>query len=142
MKLTEHFALEELISSHIAKAHNIDNYPNAEQIANLKALCENVLQPARDAIGSIKVNSGYRSYALNLKIKGAKNSQHKEGKAADIVCSDNAKLFNWMRKNLTFDQLIWEYGDSVQPGWIHVSYNKSGNRNEILIINEKGAKRL
>lgn len=142
MKLTENFTITELISSHIAKAHNIDNYPNAEQIANLKALCENVLQPARDAIGAIKVNSGYRSYALNLKIKGAKNSQHMKGQAADITCYNNAILFDWMRKNLTFDQCIAEYGDSVQPGWIHVSYNKSGNRNEILIINEKGVKRL
>jgi len=142
MKLTEHFALEELISSHIAKAHNIDNYPNAEQIANLKALCENVLQPARDAIGAIKVNSGYRSYALNLKIKGAKNSQHKEGKAADIVCSDNAKLFNWIRNNCSTDQLIWEFGNDKQPGWVHVSYNGDKNRNEVLVINKNGAKRL
>lgn len=129
--MTKNFSFMELISSDVAKACNIENYPSSEHIVNLKRLCENVLQPARDLLGeSIKVNSGYRCAKLNLKIKGAKNSQHMEGKAADITCSDNKKLFELIKDNLRFDQLIDEYNYK----WIHVSWNGEKNRNQILHI--------
>lgn len=131
MKLTPHFTLEELTCTNTGLA----NDPKSFHIENLKLLCENVLEKAREIFGSpITVTSGFRSDAVNAKVKGAKNSQHTSGEAADLQCADNAKLFNIIRSKLMFDQLIWENGTDRQPLWIHVSYKKFGNRHQVLRI--------
>jgi len=129
MKLGKYFTLEELSTT----GTGLDNTPNRAVSVNLKNLVESILDPVREKLGSpIKVNSGYRSPAVNTKIGGAKNSQHLTGEAADISCSDNAKLFNMISDNFLFDQLIWEGGDDIQPDWIHVSYKSEGNRVDVL----------
>lgn len=140
MQLTTNFSLQELTASAKALAKGIDNTPSDEAIEALKALCENVLQPARDEVGSIEVSSGYRCPALNKAVKGAKNSQHVLGEAADISNDDSAALFHFIRENLEFDQLIWEEGNDEQPAWVHVSYSLNGNRNTVLRkrVNSKG----
>ena len=104
------------------------------QTFNLVALCERVLDPARGELGMpITVSSGFRNTIINQLVGGAVNSQHTTGEAADLVCSDNAKLFNYIRNNLIFDQLIWEFGDDIRPTWVHVSYSRQGvNRKEVL----------
>lgn len=131
--MTDNFTLNELTRSMTAKRLGIDNTPNCEQTLNLKALVLKVLQPARDFLNKpITVTSGFRSDYLNRRIGGAKNSQHTTGEAADLMCSDNKKLFLYIKTYLDFDQLIWEYGDDNQPEWIHVSYSKE-NRKEVLI---------
>lgn len=131
--LSKNFGLDEFVKSNKAKQMGIDNTPGPMQIANLSALVQNVLQPLRDAMGfPVIVTSGYRSPALNQAIGGAANSQHMNGEAADIVGQDKAKMFNYIKDNLPFDQLIWEAGNSVQPDWIHVSYRAVGNRKQIL----------
>lgn len=105
------------------------NVPNKEQIDNLTALVENILDPLREMLNApIKVNSGFRSILVNQYIKGAKTSQHMKGEAADLDFHDNKLLFDTIRKNFDFDQLINENNFS----WIHVSYKKSGNRREVL----------
>ncbi|MFS6545884.1 D-Ala-D-Ala carboxypeptidase family metallohydrolase, partial [Staphylococcus aureus] len=81
----------------------------------------------------------FRNTFVNTLVKGAKNSQHLEGKAMDIDGEiyggiTNSEIFNWLKANVVFDQLIWEYGDDVNPSWVHVSWNKNGNRNEVLRI--------
>lgn len=139
--LSENFTLEELTNSIAAKNLGIDNTPPAIAIACLRSLAINVLQPARDFIEApITVSSGYRSPQLNKVLGGAKKSQHITGEAADIVCFDNSLLFNFIRNQLEFDQLIWEFGTDEQPDWIHVSYSMSANRMEVLRAKKVGKK--
>ena len=134
-KLTEHFTLEELYLSQTATRRGLDNTPPPEVVKNLKALCVNVLEPLRQLTGQpIVINSGYRSPALNKLVKGAKNSQHILGEAADIICPalGQKKLFDLLRKSgLPFDQVIDEFGS-----WVHVSYRSTpaaANRRQVLL---------
>ncbi len=138
MQLSEHFAFEEFIFSQTAVRNGIDNTPNQQQIQNLRALCESVLEPIRTLIKQpLHISSGYRSPQLNKAIGGATNSQHMEGKAADIVClaMDTPTLFKQIvRSGIVFDQLIFE------GTWVHVSYNPPGNRAEILKATFQGGR--
>ena len=123
MKLTENFTINELTYSVTAEANNIDNRPSVEVIANLKALCENVLQPVRNHFGCpIIITSGYRCPELNKKIGGKPNSQHLKGQAADFVVPqrDLKEVFNYIKTALSFDQLLLESGGKDK--WIHVSF--------------------
>lgn len=143
MTLTRNFTLEEFARSQTATSRRIDNWPPPQAQAALKLLCEKVLQPLRDAQGSVTITSGYRSPALNSAIKGAPSSQHMKGEAADIKMADMKRAFEFIRKNLRFDQLIWEYGNDQQPDWIHVSYHPFRNRGEVLRVSRgKGFYRI
>lgn len=129
MKLGKYFTLNELTETNTGLINN----PNKDEIDNLKILVEKVLDPARELLGKpITVTSGYRSPLVNRKINGSKTSQHIKGEAADIKCEDNKKLFEIIKDYFEFDQLIWEYGDNNQPAWVHVSFKKDKNRNQIL----------
>ena len=111
----------------------ISNIPNAEQIANLTYLVDNLLDKVREKLAMpITVTSGYRSEEVNRRVGGVATSQHTKGEAVDLVCGDNAKLFNIL-KTMNFDQLIWEKGNSVQPAWVHVSLKRNGiNRKQVI----------
>jgi hypothetical protein len=133
MQLSKHFSLAEFINSESAKRNGIDNKPKEEHIENLKSLCENVLEPIREHFKvPIHISSGYRSDALNRMIGGSKSSQHSLGQAADvdmeITSVSNKQIFDYISKNLDFDQLINEFDYS----WVHVSYKKKGNRKQSL----------
>ena len=108
MNLSRNFTLSELIKSDTAIRLGIDNNPNADQIEKLKGLCENILQPVRDHFGRVKVTSGFRSPNLCVAIGSSVNSQHAKAEAADfeVIGTDNAELFDWIKANLTPDQLI------------------------------------
>jgi hypothetical protein len=131
MKLSKNFSLKELTKSQTAMRNDIDNSPNTEQIVNLTALCNCVLQPIRDEHGRVDINSGLRVLELNRKIGSSDNSQHVLGMAADIECPavDNFELAKWIQNNLDFDQLILEFYTAGEPtsGWVHVSYNRDGS---------------
>ena len=131
MKLSKNFSLKELTKSQTAMRNDIDNSPNTEQIVNLTALCNCVLQPIRDEHGRVDINSGLRVLELNQKIGSSDNSQHVLGMAADIECPavDNFELAKWINNNLDFDQLILEFYTAGEPtsGWVHVSYNRDGS---------------
>ena len=130
MKLTENFYLDEFTVSQVAERHGYKNEPNEKQVANLRLLCVNVLQPLREIIDvPIFINSGFRSFDVNTAVGGRFNSQHLEGKAADIISPSLilVDVFNIVLQNLKFDQLIYEFGK-----WIHVSWNGEKNRNEVL----------
>jgi hypothetical protein len=134
MNLTKNFTLEEMYKSTTAIRLGIDNTPSDIVIKNLLQLCKKVLQPLREHIGeSIKVSSGYRSPDLNKKIGGSKSSQHCLGQAADISCGERtAELYYYIKNNLIFDQIIWEFGNDDNPDWVHVSYSATKNRFECL----------
>lgn len=139
MKLSEHFSLEEMTKSQTGARKGIDNIPGPQEIENLKALCENVLEKIRIHFGRpVIVNSGYRGPKLNKAIGGVKNSQHMTGQAADIEIAgiDNSVLFCWIRDNLVFDQVILEFHKKGVPdsGWVHVSWNTKGNRKQAITI--------
>ena len=127
MQLSRHFTLEEFCASEVAARRNLDNTIPPELIPNAVALCEHVLEPTRFALGPIRINSGYRSKKVNSAVGGAWGSQHTLGQAADIIpLGINVPLFDlfdYIYKNLPFDQLIWEFGS-----WVHVSYNSSPRR--------------
>ena len=138
MKLTGNFTLNELVYSVTAEANRIDNRPNVKVVANLKALCENVLQPLRDYLGCpVIVSSGFRCAELNKKVRGRPNSQHLLGEAADFVVPQrNLKnVFNYIKGHLPYDQLLFEYSSTDR--WIHVSYRADGKNRRQAIDNYK-----
>ena len=139
MNLSENLTLEEVIASGTASRLGIDNSPTEEHLDNLILLAENIFQPIRDYFGeSIYIGSGYRSEELNEEIGGAINSDHCKGKAIDIDQESrtevtNAQIFNFIKDNLEFRQLIYEFGDEYEPQWVHASYDQYDNKGEILI---------
>lgn len=142
MNLSPHFTLEEMTSSQAAVRKNIDNNPSQQDVENLILLCNEVLEPIRSYVGGpIRISSGYRSPELNKLIGGSKTSSHCFGEAADVIVSGrNSEIYNFIKDNLIFDQLIWEFGDSHEPSWVHVSYKKQGNRNQKLLAFKKNGK--
>jgi hypothetical protein len=135
-QITKHFSLEELIASQTAKARGINNLPDTKAVVNLNALCINVLEPLRVAMGHpIKIGSGYRCKELNKAVGGVSNSQHMTGQAADL-CIDGDKekgkrWFAYIRDHLPFDQLIWEHNKKGNY-WVHVSYSTTRNRKQVI----------
>ena len=136
MQLSKNFSLEELTKSQIAIRNGIPNMPSDSEIANLRLLTINVLQPIRDRHGVVNVSSAYRSFTVNSLTGGAVGSDHIEGKAADIECPalSNYELAKWIAKNLKFKQLILEFHDESIPdsGWVHVSYDFNNLKQECL----------
>lgn len=137
MYLSKNFTLEELTASDTAERMGIDNEPDDTVIANLKFLCEKVLQPIRDEFGPVIILSGYRSYPLNLAIGGSKSSQHCSGQAADLrfVNASIVDVAKWIKKTgLIVDQCIVEGYNAKNPakGWLHVSVTNGANRNAFL----------
>ena len=133
MKLSKNLSLAEVIKSTTAKRLGIDNTPDEWVTENLKKVAEHVFQPVRDHFGRpIFVSSGYRSPDLNVAIGGSKRSQHIQGAALDLDADvfggcTNADIFNYIKENLTFDQLIWEFGSDENPDWVHVSFHRWGD---------------
>lgn len=137
MNLSKSFTLNELTKSQEATRLGIDNTPNEEHILNLKLLCENILQPIRDFYGMpLSVSSGYRSAVLCEAIGSSSKSQHTKGQAADfeIFGVANKDLADFIVKNLDYDQCILEFWNENEPnsGWVHCSFNASGNRKQFL----------
>jgi hypothetical protein len=123
MNLTANFQLWEFVKSPTADRLGIDNIPNEEETQNLRQLCELILQPARDALGPLRISSGCRSEELNRKVGGEANSDHRLGFAADAipVSVGTRELAEWVVKNCPFDQVILEFGTLDNPNWIHLS---------------------
>jgi zinc D-Ala-D-Ala carboxypeptidase len=146
MELSKNLELAEVTRSESAKRRGINNIPTPEHIENLKKLAENIFQPIRDHFNvPIRISSGYRSKALNTAIKGSLSSQHCQGEAIDIdmdgTSITNAQIFNFIKDNLDFDQLIWEFGTKSNPDWVHVSYESTGKqRKQILVASKVGGK--
>jgi len=146
MKLSEHLDLSEVTRSDSAKRAGISNMPTPEHIENFKKLAENVFEKVRAHFGKpIRISSGYRSKELNAKIGGSATSQHCTGEAIDIDMDGtditNAQIFNFIKDNVNFDQMIWEFGTDKNPDWVHVSYESTGKqRKQILKAIKSGGK--
>ena len=140
--ISNHITFKEAFKSRTAIQRGIDNTPTESQIRAMKLLALRVFEPLRDNFGDhpIKIVSFYRSFELNREIGGANGSQHmaNAGAAMDIDVDGrenvfyNYQLFNYIKDHLPFDQLIWEYGDKLNPNWVHVSYREGNNRGQVL----------
>ena len=132
----KHFKLREFVKSSTAKRLGISNVPNNEEIDNIEKLVVNILDPLREAYGKpIIITSGFRCEELNRAVKGASNSQHRTGQAADIrtvedTPEENKKLYDLIKElDLPFDQLIDEYNFN----WVHVSYSNRHRRQTLKV---------
>jgi hypothetical protein len=140
MKLSQHLSLSEVIRSESAKRNGISNMPIALHIENFKLLAEKVFEPIRLHFGCpIHISSGYRSAELNRCVGGSSTSQHCTGEAIDIDMDGstsgvtNKMVFDYIKDNLVFDQLIYEFGDSKNPDWVHVSYESTGRQRKQIL---------
>lgn len=143
-KISENISYKEATYSQTASKLKIKNVPTESHIKTMKVTAEKVFQPLREwAEHPIRINSFYRSADLCEAIKSSRNSQHTKGQAIDLTTmgeKTNAELFNYIKDNLDFDQLIWEFGSDDEPKWIHVSYvSKKANRKRVLRAKYKGS---
>jgi len=135
--ISQHISEKEATKSITALRLGIDNTPNSYHRNNMKTLAANVFEPLREWVGGpIKITSMYRSQELNDAIGGSKTSQHCKGQAIDIDDiyghKTNAEMFEYIKDNLEFDTLIWEFGGD-NPDWLHISYvDREKNRSRIL----------
>lgn len=146
MIISKHISYKEAVKSNTALRLNIDNTPGEYEIANMIGIATHVFEPLREWVGGpIKINSMFRCEKLNRAIGGSKRSQHCQGRAIDLddifEHKTNAEMFNYIKNNLNFDQLIWEFGDDNNPDWVHVSYvSEDQNRNNVLRAIKKNKK--
>ncbi len=148
MQISKHLSLAEVSRSETAKRKGISNTPSGEHLENFKKLAENIFEPIREHFGvPIHISSGYRSKELNSAIGGSSTSQHCSGEAIDIDMDgstggvSNKDVFDYIKANLNFDQLIWEFGTDNNPDWVHVSYESTGKqRKQILKAVKSGGK--
>jgi len=138
MKLSKYLSFEEATKSQTAVRKGIKNEPDEEQIEAMKYVAKEVFDKVREEIGGpLMASSFFRSPELNSAIGGSKTSQHCKGEAIDIDCDyygkgSNDYVFWYIKNNLTFDQLIWEFGTVDNPAWVHVSRRREYNRGEAL----------
>ena len=139
MKLSKNLTLIEVTRSESAKRNGIDNTPTPKHLENLKVIANRIFQPIREYFKtSINISSGYRSEKLNRLVPGTSlTSQHSTGEALDIDMDGtkikNSQVFHYIKDTLEFDQLIWEFGDEVNPGWVHVSYKADGKQRKQVL---------
>lgn len=137
-KISDHISYRESVRSSTADRLGIENKPGQVELVNMEIIAERIFEPLRDWVGGpIRINSFYRGPQLNKAIGGSKRSQHMEGRAIDLDDTyghkTNAEMFYYIKQNLDFDQLIWEFGTDENPNWIHVSYvSEDGNRQRCL----------
>lgn len=140
MNLSKHVTRSEFERSETAINRGIDNSMNEWEIERAKLVCENCFEPIRAKVGApIRINSGFRSGALNRAIGGATTSQHSLGEAIDLDLHDRG-LFEWIIDNVEFDQLIFEGGTTEKADWFHISYRKGRLRKQVLRMVKKGGK--
>ena len=126
-KISKHISYKEGVYSTTAKRLGIDNTPDTYALQNMELLAEKVFEPLREYVnGPIAINSFYRSPELNQVIGGSSKSQHCEGRAIDIDDTygymSNKEMYEYIKNNLDFDQIIWEFGTDDNPSWVHISY--------------------
>jgi hypothetical protein len=137
-RISKHISYKEGVYSITALRLGLNNDPSEAHLENMKLICEKVFEPLRMHVGGpIKINSFYRGPELNKAIGGSAKSQHCHGQAMDIDDTyghaSNAAMFDWIKANLDFDQMIWEFGNDQNPDWVHVSYvSPEANRKRCL----------
>lgn len=141
------------VSPHISHAEatvtstGLPNHPGPKEYEAMQRLARNIFEPLREKFGPIKINSFYRSSAVNKAVGGSKTSQHVKGEAIDIAAPlgskfTNRDLFRYIRANLPYDQLIWEMGTTINPAWVHVSYVPQGRRQVMVARRDRNGKTI
>ena len=135
MKISSNISYREATHSNTAIRNGIENKPNDIQLQKMIDVATYVFEPLRAYFHKpIRINSFFRCLELNKAVGGASKSQHINGEAIDMDALhgvSNAQLFNYIKDNLDFDKLIWEYGTDKEPDWVHVSYRKGNNRKQV-----------
>ena len=137
-RISKHISYKEGVKSNTAMRLNIDNTPGEYHLGNMAVVANNIFEPLREWVGGpIKINSFYRSIDLNKAIGGSSKSQHCDGRAIDIDDTfghkTNAEMYEYIKENLNFDKMIWEFGTDENPDWVHISYvSEEQNRNRCL----------
>jgi len=133
--ISEHITFREAVHSDIAIKFGIENIPTCEQMTNIELTSERIFEPLRKGLGghAIHISSFFRNLEVNTEAKGSKTSRHMTGQAMDLDADyykvvTNEEIFNFIRDNLEFDKLIWEYEGAGGPAWVHVSYVPGKNR--------------
>ena len=138
-KISKHISYKEGTYSQTALRRGLDNTPSEEQLKCMKEVAENLFEPLREWVGGpIKINSFFRGEPVNTAIGGSKYSQHMKGQAIDIDDTfrhkTNAEMYHYIKDNLDFDQMIWEFGDDKNPNWVHISWvSHRPNRKKLTI---------
>jgi hypothetical protein len=145
-KISEHISYKEAITSATALRRGLDNTPGPEQLKCMQEIGRDLFEPLREWVGGpIKITSMFRGEPVNTAIGGSKYSQHMKGQALDLDDTfgykTNAEMYHYIKDNLIFDQLIWEFGDDNNPNWIHVSYvTHRPNRKKCTVALKKNGK--
>lgn len=137
--ISKYISYQEAVTSQTAVRKKIVNIPSPAVLLNMQLVGIRVFDVVREHYGSpLRVSSFFRSLLLNNAVGGSKTSQHVKGQAIDMQGTGkvtNKMIFDYIKENLDFDQLIWEFGDDENPAWVHVSYvSKEKNRKQILYI--------
>lgn len=137
--ISKYITYLEATTSQTASRKSIDNTPSNAELINMQLVAIRVFDVVRNHFKTpLRVSSFYRCLKLNTAVGGAKNSQHKAGQAIDMQGTGdvtNKEIFDFIKANLDFDQLIWEFGNEANPAWVHVSYvSKEKNRKQILTV--------
>lgn len=137
--ISKYISYEEATTSQTATRNKIKNVPGAVELINMQLVAIRVFDVVREHFGfPLRVSSFFRNEATNKAVGSKNNSQHVKGQAIDMQGTgaiSNAMIFDYIKENLDFDQLIWEFGNDKNPAWVHVSYvSKGKNRKQILYI--------
>ena len=138
-KISKHISWHEGTYSRTGERRDLDNTPNEEQLKCMKEVAENLFEPLREWVGGgIKINSFFRGEPVNTAIGGSTSSQHMKGQAIDIDDTfkhkTNAEMYHYIKDNLDFDQMIWEFGTDKNPNWLHISWvSHRPNRKKLTI---------
>ena len=148
-RISKHISYHEGTYSRTGERRGLDNTPNAEQLQCMKDIAEGLFEPLRTWVGGpIKINSFFRGEPVNTAIGGSRRSQHMKGQAIDIDDTfrhkTNAEMFHYIKDNLDFDQMVWEFGTEYpngNPNWVHISYvTDRPNRKKLTIAKKVNGK--
>lgn len=144
--ISKHISYKEATHSNTALRRGLENIPDDDQLKCMEEIAEGLFEPLREWVGGpIKITSMFRGEPVNTAIGGSKNSQHMKGQALDLDDTyghkTNAEMYHYIKDNLDFDQLIWEFGDNENPNWIHVSYvTHRANRKKLTVAFKKNGR--
>ena len=137
--ISKHISYHEGTYSRTGERRDLDNTPNKDQLKCMEEVANNLFEPLREWVnGPIKINSFFRGEPVNTAIGGSRKSQNMKGQAIDIDDTfgykTNAEMYHYIKDNLDFDQMIWEFGNDENPNWLHISWvSHRPNRKKLTI---------